>query len=82
MEEKMYWFIAKTYVNLTGAFVSYFAFSGDAYGLHTTEDINDENICYYPTEAAAKCFAYNGIANTDRTVHARYLPAQPKNLIQ
>jgi hypothetical protein len=78
--EKHYWFVAQTYVNLGGASVSYFAFREGAYGLHTTSDINDENICYYTTEEEAKKFAY-GWANTDRTVHGRYLPEPPKRVV-
>lgn len=76
-----YWFVAQTYVNLAGASVSYFAYIKGPYGLHTTPDINDENICYFKTEDAAKRFAYEYCgANTDRTVHSRYLNAVPKNL--
>lgn len=79
--EKRYWFVAQTYVNLAGASVSYFAYSDGPYGLHTTPDINDENICYYETEEAAKRFAYEYCgANTDRTVHSRFLGTKPKNL--
>jgi len=79
--EKLYWFVAQTYVNNEGASVSYFAYQEGAYGQHTTSDINDNNICYYGIETAAKRFAYEGIGNTDRTVHGRYLSAPPKRLI-
>lgn len=78
--EQNYWFVAQTYVDLAAAYVSYFAIRPGSYGLHTTPDVNDEYICYFSTEEKAKHFAYDGIANTDRTVHARCLPSAPKNL--
>lgn len=78
--EKRYWFVAKTYVNKVGAHVSYFAYSDDAYGMHTTDNLDSENILYFLTEAEAKSFAYDGIANTDRTVHACYLAETPRRV--
>lgn len=81
--EKHYWFVAQTYVSLAGASVSYFAYRKGPYGLHTTPDIDDEDICYYATEETAKKFAYETCgACTDRTVHGRYLKMVPKNLIK
>lgn len=80
--EKRYWFVAQTYVNLVGADVSYFASKNGPYGMHTTPDVDDENIIYFLTEDAARRFAYEGIANTDRTVHVRYLSKTPKQIMQ
>lgn len=78
--EARYWFVAETYVNVVEATVGFFAYSDGAYGMHITEDINDKNILYFENEGAAKDFAYKNVANTNRTVHCRYLGSTPINL--
>ncbi|MNI78294.1 hypothetical protein D3C76_224560 [compost metagenome] len=74
------WFVAETYVNAKGATVGFFAYSKGSYGMHITENINDPNILYFENEEAAKDFAYKNVANTNRTVHCRYLDSSPINL--
>lgn len=53
---KMYKYcVAHLYVNCLGeSRVSYYAYQKGPYGLHLTEDYNDENILWYETEKEAK----------------------------
>ena len=72
IEQKRVYFIAKTYINLAGASVSVMCYQHNQWGTYFSEDLNDPHIQYFDTEADAKKVAYMW-ANTDMTVHGRYI---------
>lgn len=74
-KQKRVFYIAKTYINLAGADVSVMCYQNNVYGTYWSGNLNDENIVYYDTEEKAKKVAY-GWANTDMTVHSRWIDAE------
>ena len=70
--EKRVWFVAKTYINSVGADVSVRCYQNNAWGSYWSSNLNDPHVQYFDTEEEAKSVAYMW-ANTDMTVHCRYI---------
>ena len=72
-KQKLVWYVAKTYINCKGeADVSVMCYQNNVYGTHWSGNLLDKNIVYFDTEEKAKKIAY-GWANTDMTVHCRWI---------
>lgn len=71
-KQKHVYFIAQTYIDLSGASVSVMCAQNNAWGQYWSSDLNDPHILYFDTEEKAKEIAYMW-ANTDMTVHGRYI---------